>query len=144
MIKLFAAYIITMVLREANELSFYDIFIFLWHLSCPRSCRKYHNFPFPQQGFWQKLVWQVFTSNHLYCIPRAVSLVLQQNSELRAGIAQLVKHPTEKPGMYNTDAGLSLRCCKGYFSQSAFSADSVTVSTQPLRAVACISTCVHT
>ena len=42
----------------------------------------------------------------------------------------------------NTDAGSSPKCVKGFFSQSASSADCLTVSVQPLCAIACII-CAH-
>ena len=57
-------------------------------------------------------------------------------------IAQLAERPTGKPKC-NTDAGSSPRCGKGFFSQSTFSADPITVSVQPPCAIACINSCAH-
>ena len=59
-----------------------------------------------------------------------------------SGIAQLVEHPTEK-ARHNTGMGSSPQCGKGFFSQSASSADPPMVSTQPMCASTCIVICVH-
>ena len=54
-------------------------------------------------------------------------------------IAQLVHRPTEEPG-----AILRPPVRQGMFlPESAFSADSLTVSVQPPCAIACINICVH-
>ena len=75
----------------------------------------------------------------LMCMP--LPLIL-----LGARIAQLVESPTEK-SWCNTGSGSSPRWVKGFFiffnPQSASSADSLTVSLQPLCAIACIDIHAH-
>ena len=53
----------------------------------------------------------------------------------------LLSVPAEKPAQY-CDAGSSLRCGKGIFSQSTnFSADYLTVSVEPPRAITFVNIC---
>ena len=59
-----------------------------------------------------------------------------------AGIAHLVKRPTEKPGVILTRVRLP-GAARDFLSESAFSADSLKVSVQPPCAVACIKICVQ-
>ena len=50
---------------------------------------------------------------------------------------------SEKPDTWVTDSGQTYRCIKGFFSQSAFSAESPAVSVQPLCAITCMNICVY-
>ena len=60
-------------------------------------------------------------------------------SRVGRGIGQPVERPAEKPRR-DTDAGSSpRRCGKEFFSQSTFSADSLTVSVQPTCSIAYIT-----
>ena len=57
----------------------------------------------------------------------------------RAGIAQSVERPTEKPGAVLT----RVRVPGNFLPKSTFSADSLTVSVHPRCAIACINICAH-
>ena len=72
-----------------------------------------------------------------------LGLLYVQNIYRSVGIAQRVDHPTGKPGAILMCRFESQVWQGTFLPQPASSADSLMVSAQPLRAIACINICAH-